>query len=117
MSYELSFSEEFFTGEPEGEIGGDDLRNIYPATLTPQCVMQALVSTEKYRPGQFRTMVQETLGKSLEKGQRADETVHWELLEKIKEYSTCDTLTPPIRVYVNKEHYVTVYEDKEEECA
>jgi hypothetical protein len=75
--------------------------------------MQALVSEEKLRPRQFREMLKEVLGYSLPAGQPADETVHWELLEKIREYDTCNTLTPPIRVYINADHYVTVRRRKE----
>jgi hypothetical protein len=46
-----------------------------------------------------------------------DESVFYELLEAVKKYDTCDTLTPPIKVYLNEEHSVTVYEDTEEEVA
>jgi len=117
MSYELSFSEDFFTGTPDSEISRDDIHNIYQVTKRPQCVMQALVSLEKLQPAYFRAMVKKVLGYSLPKNQPADETVHWELLEKIRQYNTCDTLTPPIDVYVNKTYYVTVYEDREDEVA
>jgi hypothetical protein len=116
MSYELSFAEDFFTGGTDG-IGELDLSELYPVTRTPQCVMQALVSEEKLRPRQFREMVKEVLGYSLPTGQPADETLHWDLLDRIRQHNTCNTLTPPIRVYLNDEHYVTVYEDKEEEVA
>lgn len=118
MSYELSFSEDFFTGHPDGEIGGDDIHNLYPVSKRPQCVAQALVSMEKRQPAQFRAMVQDALGYSLlDDGQPAGETVFWDLLEKIREYNTCDTLTPPISVYVCDGYSVEVYEDTEEEVA
>lgn len=117
MSYELSFAEEFFTGEPDGELGGDDIRACYPASKRPQCVMQALVSEEKYRPQLFRETVNEALGYSLKDGDPVNEHVFWDLLEAIKKYDTCDTLSSPIDVYIDKTHYVTVYEDKEEEVA
>jgi len=115
MSYELSFSEDFFTGYPDGEIGGDDIHNLYPVSSRPQCVVQALVSLEALEPAEFQEMVKEALGYSLDAGQPADETVFLELLEKVREYSICDTLTPPIQVYVCEGCYVTVYEDTEEE--
>jgi hypothetical protein len=117
MSYELSFSEDFFTGNPDRELGGDDIHNCYPITKRPQCVLQALVCEEANEPESFKRMVQEVLGYSLLDGQPAGETVFFELLEKVREYSTCDTLTPPIDVYLNDDHYVTVYEDREEEVA
>jgi hypothetical protein len=117
MSYSLSFSEEFFSGHPDGEIGGDDIRRLYPVTERPQSVIEALVSMESLQPAEFRVMVKEVLGYSLRDSEPADESVFWDLLEKVREYDTCDTLTPPIEVYVNKDHYVTVYEDIEEEVA
>ena len=118
MSYSLSFSEDFFTGQPDGEIGGDSIRRLYPVTRRPQSVMQALVSLEAREPTQFRAIVQEALGYSLpEHGQPADETVHWELLEAIKKYDTCDTLTSPISVYVCEGYCVRVYENIEKEVA
>lgn len=113
--YELSFAEDFFTGEPDGELGGDDIRNLYPVTPRPQSVIQALISEEKTSPDYFRKMVKDTLG--YEVTGSVDETVFWELLEKIREYNTCDTLTPPIDVYIDEFYYVTVYEDIEEEEA
>ena len=128
MSYELSFSESFFSGDADG-IGETDIRALYPVSKRPQCVMQALVSDEYYCPRVFRRMVKEVLGYSLpevafEKSGGhtppellVDESVHWDLLEKIRQHNTCNTLTPPIRVYLNDEHYVTVYEDKEKEVA
>lgn len=110
MIYELSFSEEFFTGSSIG-IGDLDLTELFPVTHTPQTVMQALVSAEKLRPRWFREMIKVVLGYSLPDGQPADETVHWELLERIRQYNTCDTLTPPIKVYIDVDHYVTVYDE------
>ena len=117
MSYGLSFAEDFFTGQPDGEIGGDDIRALYPVSKRPQCVVQALVSLESREPAQFRDMVKKVLGYSLTDGQPADDTVFWELLEAVKKFDTCDTLTPPIDVYVCEGEYVTVYEDIEEEVA
>jgi hypothetical protein len=114
MSYELSFSEDFFTGQPDEIL---DLRKSYPATKRPQCVMQALISIEKFMPAYFRALVREALGYSLTKGQPVDDTLFWELLEKIRAYNTCDTIVAPIDVYVCKDHYVTVYEDIEKEVA
>ena len=115
--YALSFTEDFFTGNPDGELGGDDLRNFYPVSDRPQCVLQALISEEVKEPAYFREMVKDTLGYSLPIGQPVDETVFFDPLEKIRKYSTCNTLTPPIDVYVDDHYYVTVYEDREEEVA
>lgn len=115
MSYSLSFSEDFFSGTPDGEIGGDDIHKLYPVTARPQCVVQALVSLESREPAEFRGMVKKALGYTLPDEQPADETVFWELLEKVREYDTCDTLSPPIKVYVCEGEYVIVYEDIEEE--
>jgi len=128
MSYSLSFAEDFFSGTPDGEIGSDDIRKLYPVTRRPQNVVQALVSNEYYCPRTFRRMVKEILGYDLPKvdfknnahtppGLLVDESVFYELLEAVKKYDTCDTLTPPIKVYLNEEHSVTVYEDTEEEVA
>jgi hypothetical protein len=116
MSYELSFAEDFFTGDAAG-IGEYDISDIYPVSKRPQCVMQALVSEEKLAPVRFRGMAQEVLGYSLTPSNPVDESVFWDLLEKIRQYNTCNTLTPPIRVYLNEDHYVTVYEDTEKEVA
>jgi hypothetical protein len=117
MSYRLSFAEDFFMGTPDGEIGSDDLRKLYPVSPLPQNVMQALISMEIYEPGEFKRMVKEVLGYSLVKGQPADETVFHELMKKVRSYSTCDTLESPINVYVSDNYWVTVYEDTEEEVA
>lgn len=113
--YELSFAEDFFTGQPDGEIGGDDVRNLYPVTRRPQSVMQALISDEHLEPRYFKRMVKDVLGHDVTGP--VDETVLWELLDKIREYNTCDTLKPPIDVYIDHRFYVTVYEDVEEEVA
>lgn len=115
MSYELSFAEDFFTGC--FVIDENDIRTLYPITTRPQSVIQALVSLEKLRPSYFRSMVKDVLGYSLTEGQPVDETVFWDLLEKIRAYNTCDDLTPPIEVYVDEHYSVTVYEDREEEVA
>ena len=117
MSFSLSFAEDFFTGSPDGEIGGDDIHKLYPVTPRPQNVVQALVSMEARQPKEFRAMVKKALGYSLLKGQPADETVFWELLEAVKKFDTCDTLTPPISVGVCEGYSVEVYEDTEEEVA
>jgi hypothetical protein len=111
MSYSLSFAEDFFTGTPDKEIGSDDLRNCYPVSERPQCVLQALISMEKFEPVEFRGMVKEVLGYRLNKNQSVDETVFWELLEAAKKYDTCDTLTPPVQVYLTPGYWVTVYND------
>jgi hypothetical protein len=114
--YSLSFAEDFFTGDSDG-IGEVDIHDLYPVTRKPQSVMQALVSMEKLAPARFREMVKETLGYKLEPGQPCDETVFWDLLEKVRQTNTCDTLSSPIQVYVTDDHYVTVYEDIEKEVA
>lgn len=117
MSYSLSFSEDFFSGTPDGEIGSDDIHKLYPVTDRPQSVVQALVSMEARQPVKFMAMVKKALGYSLRKGQPADETVFFELLEAVKKFDTCDTLTPPISVGVCEGYCVIVYEDIEEEVA
>jgi hypothetical protein len=117
MSYGLSFAEDFFTGNTDG-IGEVDIRELYPVSKRPQCVVQALVSMEAHQPGEFRRMVKKALGYSLTKGQPADETVFYELLEAVRKYDRCDSLKSPIEVYVCAGgYYVTVYEDIEEEVA
>jgi len=45
----------------------DDISKSYPVTKRPQCVMQALISTEKLLPKYFRVLVKEALGYSLTK--------------------------------------------------
>jgi len=114
MSYDLSFTQDFFIGFPEGVIGETDIRTCYPVSERPQSVMQALVSEEKLNPIAFKVMVKETLG--IQSGPY-DESVFWDLLDKIRDYNTCDTLIPPIAVFVNEDHSVTVYEDIEEEIS
>jgi len=117
MSFSLSFAEDFFTGSPDGEIGGEDIHNLYPVSKRPQNVVQALVSMEARQPDEFRAMVKKALGYSLRPVRHADETVFWELLEAVKKFDTCDTLTPPISVGVCERYSVEVYEDIEEEVA
>ena len=60
MSYGLSFAEDFFTGNTDG-IGEVDIRELYPVSKRPQCVVQALVSMEACEPAQFRTIVKKAL--------------------------------------------------------
>lgn len=117
MSYSLSFAEDFFSGTPDGEIGSDDIHKLYPVSKRPQSVMQALVSMEAHQPGEFRRMAKNALGYSPPKGQPAHDTVFWELLEAVRKYDRCDTLTPPIEVYVCERYSVIVYVDIEEEVA
>lgn len=117
MSYSLSFTEDFFSGTPDGEVGSDDIHKLYPVTARPQNVVQALVSLETQDPATFRRMTKKALGYSLRKGQPVDDAVFFELLEAVKKFDTCDTLTPPIEVGVCEGYSVTVYEDIEEEVA
>ena len=114
MGYSLSFAEDFFTDEgyDEGRV-----REMATVTRRPQSVMQAIVSEEKLAPARFRRMVEKVLGYSLPAGQPADEAVFWDLLEAARKHNYCSSLRAPIDVYLNDDHYVTVYEDIEEEVA
>ena len=116
--YSLSFAEDFFIGDEGCDC---PLCELYVVSRRPQNVMQALISMEKLAPARFRTMVKEVLGydlpHTLPMFKLCDETVFWDLLEKVRQYNTCDTLSSPIQVYLNDDHYVTVYEDIEQEVA
>lgn len=113
--YSLSFSEEFFTGYPTGNIGEQDLSDCYAIIPRPQCVLEALLSESYKDPDSFKNMVKDVLGYNLK--DTIEECIYWELLDKIREYNTCDTLTPPIKVYINEDYFITVYEDIEGEVA
>jgi hypothetical protein len=62
-------------------------------------------------------MVKSALGVEIKVNGSWDESLYWDLLEKVREYNTCDTLSSPIRVYLSEDHWVTVYEDIEKEVA
>ena len=114
--YELCFTEEdFFTGIPDIELGSDSLFASYPVSQRPRCVLQALISEAKLNPQYFKDMVKDVLGYT--DVPDVCESVFYELLNKVRKHSTCDTLTSPIEVYVDDFYYVTVYEDREDEVA
>lgn len=105
--YELSFSEDFFTGFVP-------LENIEISDY-PTSVFQALVSWAENARESFLEMLGDVLGQNYKevwaKG-LIGETVFYELLDKIRETNTCENLNSPVLVYIdpNYEYSVKVYD-------
>lgn len=113
--YEICMTEDFFTGSPDIELGSDSLFCSYPVSKRPQCIMQALISEAKLNPKYFKDMVKDVLG--YEDFNENEESIFFELLDKVRKHATMDSLSAPIEVYVDDFYRVTVYSDIEEEVA
>lgn len=108
--FSLSFSNEFFYGD-----GTEDYYSM-PPSERPTNVHQALVSLDDE---ERKNIARDVLGAKedcIEFYIHA-ETFESDVMEKIKETDTCDTLSSPIRVYIDSEqnYSVKVYEETETE--
>jgi hypothetical protein len=102
----LSFSNEFFYGD-----GTEDYYSM-PPSERPTNVHQALVSLDEETRREIARDVLGYEGSVLEFAIKS-EMFESDVMEKIKETDACDTLSAPIRVYIDSEHNfsVTVYEE------
>jgi len=111
MSYELSFAEDFFSGNECIPSGDDDIINCYSASSRPKSVLQSLVSLARLHKDDFFVLVNEVL--SIDPFSLVYpycDCIFSDLLDKIREYNTCDSLSSPIEVYLDENHSITVYE-------
>lgn len=110
MSYELCFSEDFFTGE-------ESIENI-EVSKKPTNILQALVSLAATDKKYFVEMIIELLGANyaIYKDQPIGESVYYELLDKIRAVNSCSDLSSPVEVWIDSEGFYTVdiYESKGE---
>lgn len=109
MSYNLSFSEDFFTGDTEVE-------NIHPSRR-PTSILQALISMAHYDRKEFDVMLEDVMGESYAKvwaGKPVGETVWGDILDKARKVDTCRDLRSPVEVYLDNggHHTVEVYDTK-----
>jgi hypothetical protein len=107
MSYGLSFSEEFFTGNGENDIYE------MPPSEKPTNVLQAAVSLP---PDQLQAIGQDVFGYDAESAQiwSTTESAAFEIVDKVRETDRCDDLSTPVTVYIDEEGYysLTVYDGR-----
>jgi hypothetical protein len=108
MAFDLSFSEDFFTGDVPIEA-------IQPSKR-PTNILQALISWEHFDKPGFTKMLNDVLGSQYAQvwgRQPAGETVFYELLDQIRKVNTAANLNPPVEVYIDPQGYysVKIYDD------
>jgi len=103
MSFELSFSSEFFFAEGEPETVGSIYR--------PVSVWAAIHALAEFQPEVWAEIADEVFGVEVE--HLTPELV----LEKIRETNSCEDLTPPVSVYIDEDGWysVDVYEAPSED--
>jgi hypothetical protein len=102
--YDLSFSNEFFYGTEEFEH--------LQTSQKPTSVLQALISLA---PEELTKIAEYVIGKKVKNFHDIYwQDMLWKIIDKIKETNTCDTLTPPVGVYVDPEgdFVVKVWDDR-----
>ena len=105
MSYELSFSPEFFFAEGEPYDGGPEL-----PTDRPISVWSAIESMRLKDPRTWDELAREVFG--IERG--GEFLTAESVLEKIQETNACANLDSPVRVYIDEEccYWVEVYDER-----
>lgn len=105
MSFELDFTEEFFTGTESLE----DMS----VSEKPTSVLQGIISWYHDNPDTFKEMVKEVLG--IEMPVYLPEMLPHDLLDKIREVNTCTSLSSPVSVWIDADgyHTIEVYDSKE----
>lgn len=108
MAYDLSFSESFFSGP-----------DYYPEKSDrPTTVMQAIESLSDEEKIAIAVNV---LGADPDSAHLCvdSESFNHDVMEEIRKTNTCDTLSSPITVYIDKDGWysVTVYEELPEDDA
>ena len=103
MSFDLSFSNEFFTGTEQIE----DIEVIEK----PTNVLQSIISLHANDIDFFWEMVQDVF--NIEKMDYLPESLIIDILDKIRETNTCTDLSSPISVWIDSEGIYTleVYDD------
>jgi len=103
MSFDLSFSEEFFTDETAPYDTEPSKR--------PTNVYQAIVSLPEKTKREIGRKILKIPVKNLPFWLHS-ESVDWDILEKVRETNTCSSLTSPVRVWIDSEgdYSVLVYD-------
>jgi hypothetical protein len=106
MAYGLSFSEAFFVGE-------GDIYEIEPSDR-PTNVFQAIISLPR---SERVEIAREVLGSAYPERVCDSEYFAFDVLEKIRENNTCDDLSSPVTVYIDRGGWysVTVYDDGQDD--
>lgn len=110
MSYSLSFSEDFFTGNDKIPLGDDDIINCYAYSSHPKSVLQALVSMAKNDADNFYLMVKEVLGVEINDNMHIADCIFMDLLEQIRSYDECKNINTPVNVCINNNWEISVWE-------
>jgi hypothetical protein len=90
MSYELSFSPEFFAGDPDED---EDCRS------HPTNVRAALFAMPRTKWNEMARDVFNVDGDYLEV---------WDVMDKIQETNSCSNLSVPVEVWIDEQGYYTV---------
>jgi len=100
--YELSFTEDFFTGTNYFE----DIE----ITDKPTNILQAIISMYENDKENFEKMVQDVLGMSMP--DYMTEEIAYSLLDNIREVNTCLNINNPVSVYVDSQgdYTLKIYE-------
>lgn len=94
MSYDLSFSEEFFTDET---FPYDTTRTKHPTN-----VYQAIVSLDEKTKREIGRKVLKIPAKNIKFWLRS-ESCDADILDKVRETNTCSNLTVPVHVWIDPE--------------
>jgi hypothetical protein len=95
MSYELSFSSEFFFAEGDDHFGGE--------TERPTTVYSALKSACTLKPEWWQEMCQEVFPNV--KPDRVDINM---VMDKVRETNSCRDIRSPVRVYIDDAGWYSV---------
>lgn len=109
MGFDLSFSEEFFSGN--GEV---DVYSIAPSER-PTSVLQAIISL----PRETQIGIARDVFNSPNPESYVDtEAFPFDVLDKVRETDYCDGLESPIEVYIDEDgdYTVTVYDEDANKC-
>jgi len=103
MSFELSFSEEFFTDEtfPYDTEPSKRPTNVWQAIVSLPPIALKVIGKDVFK-----------LPARIIKGWIESEQAHLDILEKVRETNTCSNLTVPVRVWIDPkgDYTLTIYE-------
>lgn len=108
MSYELSFSPEFFLAEGEPYDRSDDATNRKGQAVS---VWTAIAHFKQHEPNRWREMASELWGL---RGRHRDLLMAEAVLDKIRETNTCSNLNTPVEVWIDPEgiYRVKVWDER-----
>ncbi len=99
MGYELSFTEEFFSGD-----GSVDLYEIQPSDR-PTSILQAIISLPRETQVKIAFNVLESTVPELYVDR---ESFAFDVLDKARETNYCANLDTPVRVYIDADGFYSV---------